>query len=114
MSFGKMRTEISIYKRFTDIDKEGFKKEAEAPIAVMRGYREDRHGNESWRNRAAYSSATTLFRFRSIPGLKITPELYIYSEGDDFNIISVENVRNRGMYIEALCERVTPNGKGDL
>lgn len=110
MSFGKMRSEITIYKRFCDIDAEGFSKDAQAPIAVVRGYREDRHGNEAWRNRASYSTATTLFRFRSIPGLKITPEHYIYCEGDDYNIFSVENIKSKGMYVEVLCERVKANG----
>ena len=110
MSFGKMRSEITIYKRFSDIDAEGFPREVQAPIAVVRGYREDRHGNEAWRNRASYSTATTLFRFRSIPGLKITPDFYIYCEGDDYNIFSVENIKSKGMYVEVLCERVKANG----
>ena len=110
MSYGKMRSRILFCKKFTDKDADGFAREAEAPVAEVRAYREDRHGTESWRNRAAFTTAATLFRFRNVPGLRITADLCVVCDGEEFDIFSVEDVRGRGMYTEILCERVKPNG----
>lgn len=53
-------------------DSEGFSSKRETVLAFIRVYREGRHGSERWANLAAFSEATDLFRFRTIPDLKIT------------------------------------------
>ena len=51
-------------------------------------------------------TATVLFRFRVIPGLKIVSSLCIACSGERFKILSEEDVRGRGMYVEVLAEHI--------
>ncbi|MEF9972181.1 MAG: head-tail adaptor protein [Oscillospiraceae bacterium] len=112
MSFGKMNTLIDIVQSQTTKDSEGFSIESGVVVASVRAYREGRHGNEKWANRAAFSEATDLFRFRCIPGMKITTAMVIVCDDEHFEITSVENVKGRGMYIEVLAKAVN-NGVPD-
>ena len=89
-------------------DTEGFISAGDTVLANVRAYREDRHGNERWANMAAFSTATSLFRFRAIPGLTVDASLFIVCENERFRVLSVENIRGRGMYIEVLAERLEP------
>ncbi len=54
---------------------------------------------------AAFSEATALFRFRKIPGVEITTALYIACDSERYRIVSAEDVRGRGMYVEVLAEK---------
>lgn len=112
MGFGKMDTFIDIVRVKRDTDSEGFKKDTEEILASVRAYREGRHGSEKWANRAAFSSATDLFRFRVIPGLKVTTDMAVVCGAGRFQISSVEDVKGRGMYLEVLAEEVKASGKG--
>jgi hypothetical protein len=108
MSFGKMNAFIDIIETIPKKDAAGFVTSVDEIITSVRAYREDRHGNKSWANRAAFSTATVLFRFRVIPGLDIVPSLYMACQGERYRIISTEDVRGRGMYVEVLAERIEP------
>lgn len=110
MSFGKMNTQIHITQIQVTLDDEGFQTESNVVVATVRAYREGRHGSEKWSNRAAFSEATDLFRFRTIPGVKISTDMRLFCEGAVFEITSVEDVKGRGMYIEVLCKEVQPSG----
>ncbi|KGP76471.1 phage head-tail adapter protein [Desulfosporosinus sp. Tol-M] len=110
MSFGKMNTFIDLIRKVTVKDSEGFSVESDEVIASVRAYREGRHGTEIWANRAAFSEATDLFRFRSIPGVTVTTTMLIACEDGRFEITSVEDVKGRGMYIEVLAKEVKPSG----
>lgn len=113
MSFGKMNTFIDIVRTQSEIDPEGFRTEKEVILASVRAYREGRHGSERWANRAAFTDATDLFRFRSIPGLPITTDMVVVCTDGRFGITSVEDVKGRGMYVEVLAKEVKPSGKSD-
>ena len=106
MSFGKMNgfADIVITKRIKD--SEGFTTTADEILASVRVYREGRHGSERWANLAAFSEATDLFRFRSIPGLAVTTDHILVCEDGRFEITSVEDVKGRGMYTEVLAKKV--------
>ena len=106
MSFGKMNVRISIAEETILKDAEGFATKTDNILASLRAYREGRHGSQKWVNRAAFSEATDLFRFRTIPGLTVTTEHVILCDGERYEITSVEDVKGRGMYIEALAERI--------
>ena len=106
MSFGKMNRPACIAALHTVKDAEGFPSQEETVLASLRVYREGRHGNEKWANLASFSEATDLFRCRVIPGLMITTEHYLLCDGDRFNILSVEDVKGRGMYLEILAKKV--------
>lgn len=113
MSFGKMNgfADIIITKKVKD--REGFTTTADEVLASVRVYREGRHGSQRWANLAAFSEATDLFRFRSIPGLGITTDHIIVTDGERFEVISVEDVKGRGMYTEVLVKKVVATvGKG--
>ena len=110
MSFGKMNTQIQITQKRVTLDDEGFQTESDIVVATVRAYREGRHGSEKWANRAAFSEATDLFRFRTIPGVRISTDMRLFCDGTVFEITSVEDVKGRGMYIEVLAKEVKPSG----
>lgn len=110
MSFGKMNKTIEITQKQVVTDSEGFQSETDVVVAKVRAYREGRHGSEKWANRAVFSEATDLFRFRTIPDLNITTDMRILCDNSVFEITSVEDVKGRGMYIEVLCKEVEPSG----
>ena len=110
MSFGKMNTFIDLVEKQTVRDSEGFSTETDIVLTSVRAYREGRHGNEKWANRAQFSEATDLFRFRCIPSITVTTAMVVINDGGRFEITSVENVKGRGMYIEVLAKEVKPSG----
>lgn len=110
MSFGKMNTSIDIITTASVRDAEGFASTGDTILASIRAYKEERHGNERWANRAQFSNATALFRFRTIPEIPITTELVIVCGDGRYNITSVEDVSGRGMYVEVLAEKVNAGG----
>lgn len=106
MSFGSMNRRAEIRHKSTVRDEEGFPVDRDELIAKVRCYREGRHGSYRWANLAAFSDATDRFVWRQIPGIKFDISQYIVCEGDKFVITSVENIRGRGMYVEALARKV--------
>ena len=105
MAFGKMNSFIDIVTTAPIKDAEGFVTTGDTVLASVRAYKEERHGTEKWANMAAFSTATALFRFRKIPGVDVDATLYIVCAGSRYRIVSAEDVRGRGMYVECLCEK---------
>jgi len=108
---GGMRHFIEIISTEPDKDSQGFGMKSDCVIAKVRAYKESRHGNEKWRNRAAFTTANTLFRFRRIPNITVTTAMQIHCDGEKYNIISTEDVHGRKMYVEILCETVNPSAR---
>jgi head-tail adaptor len=106
MSFGKMNAKIDIVSQTPTTDNEGYTTMNDTVLKTVNAYKEDRHGNKVWQNRAAFSEATCLFRFRAIPGLTLTLEHIIMHDGIRYRIESVENVRSRNMYYEVMAIKV--------
>lgn len=104
-----MNTFIDIISTIPIKDEEGFATKGDNILASVRAYKEDRHGSERWTNMASFSSATSMFRFRKISELKVTTEMVIVCEDCRYQILSVEDVRDRGMYIEVLTEKLEPS-----
>ena len=105
-----MNTFIDIIEKVNIKDSEGFSIETDNILASVRAYREGRHGNEKWANRATFSEATDLFRFRFIPDVTVTTAMVIVCEDGRFEITLVEDVKGRGMYTEVLAKEVKPGG----
>ena len=101
-----MNVRISIAEETVNKDAEGFATKTDIILASLHAYREGRHGSQKWVNRAAFSEATDLFRFRTIPGLTVTTEHVILCDGERYEITSVEDMKGRGMYLEALAKRI--------
>ena len=106
MSYGKMNIRISIVEETVAKDPDGFATKTDIILASPHAYREGRHGSQKWVNRAAFSEATDLFRFRTIPGLTVTTERVILCDGERFEITSVEDVKGRKMYVEVLAKKM--------
>ena len=103
-----MNTLVDIIQTETGKDSEGFAQMNSTTLASVRAYKEDRHGNEAWANRAAFSTATALFRFRRIPGVDVDPSLSLGCADGRYRILSVEDVRGKGMYVECLADKTEP------
>jgi head-tail adaptor len=110
MSYGKMKQIAQIVLPGGAIDSEGFRTTQDTVVANIRAYREGRHGSEKWANRALFSEATDLFRFRHIPGVTISTKMVIVCGEERFNITSVEDIRGRNMYIDCLAKKVVSSG----
>lgn len=109
MSYGKMSTLVDIVKPTITTDEDGFRSTTDEVLATVRAYREGRHGSERWANRAAFTDATDLFRFRVIPKLTIGTDMALVCGAERFEITSVEDVKGRGMYVEVLTRKVAPS-----
>ena len=101
-----MNALIDIVLPSTVKDDEGFSIQGDSVLASVRAYREGRHGTQKWANRAAFSEATDLFRFRTIPGLSVTTAMAIVCDNERYDITSVEDVSGRSMYVEVLAIKV--------
>jgi len=108
VSYGKMRDPITILRVHHEKDADGIATPRDEVLARVRAYHEQRHGNIKWANRAAFSEATALFRFRVIPGVAMEPLYIIVCGLKRFEILSVEVLGSR--YIEVLCREVEPRG----
>lgn len=106
MSFGKMNKIAEILGNERVKDSEGFSTSVEKVLATVRAYKEGRHGSQRWANLATFSEATDLFRFRCIPGLVLTTDHVISYQNERYDVVSVEDVKGRGMYIEVLAKKV--------
>ena len=114
MSYGKMNSFIDIITTAPARDAEGFVSTGDNILASVRAYKEDRRGTGKWvkwANMTAFSTATTLFRFRFLPGIEVTTSLFIVCAGGRYRILNVENVRERGMYLETLAEKIEATGR---
>jgi len=110
MSFGKLNRFIEIVTATTAKDAEGFSTPGDIVLANVRAYFEPKNSTEKWRNNAVFAEANALFRFRSIPGVVIDTTMFIICGSERYNIISVEDVRGRGMYKEVLGKAVSGSG----
>ena len=110
MSFGKMNKFIDIVVMRKAKDAEGFATTVYDVVASTRAYREGRHASARWANRAAFTDATDLFRFRKQPDFRPRTDMFIEYKGERFEILSIENIKGRGMYIEILARQVKPSG----
>jgi len=114
LSFGKMNAFIKIVHTVQNMDAAGFAQSVDEPVAEVRAYREYRHGTKKWANRAAFSTASVMFRFRVIPGVTVTDKMGIVSGDERYRIISAEDVRGRGLYVEVLADRINPSKQGGV
>jgi len=110
MGFGKMNCFIEIVAVNPTRDGAGFATGGDTVLASVRAYKEDKRGTEKWANLASFSEASSLFRFRKMPGLEVTPEMVIVCAEGRHSILSVLDVRGRGMYLEVLAKKVIAGG----
>lgn len=111
MTIGMMNKPAQICTLTTTVDSEGFSSQTQTVVANIRVYIENKNASERWANLSSISEVTDLFRFRKIPNITLTPSHFIVYNNIRYNILSVENIKGRGMYLEVLAKRVdTSNG----
>jgi len=111
LSFGKLANSfIEIVSTTTTKDAEGFAVNGDTVLANIWAYFEPKNSTERWRNNAVFAEASALFRLRKIPGLTIDSTMVIICDGQRYGILSVEDVRGRGMYIEVIAKSVSGSG----
>lgn len=108
MSFGLMRHQIQIYTPGHATDTAGFHTDTPILKATVRAAVEHRHATSAWVNRAAFTKATTMFRFRLHPKWQVDERDLIEFEGRTFFIDSVEIIGSR--YVEVLAHHTSPEG----
>ena len=111
MGIGRMQTMITIVSKTVLKDAEGFGTETTSTVLNARAYREHRHGSAAWRNRASFVDATDLFVIRAPRSIHVKTNMAIVCNGMVYQILNVENVKERGMYLEILASEVVPSGK---
>ena len=103
MSIGDLNTPIQILRLRFGRDRDGFPTESEELVACVRAKAEMRNATEKWNGRAVLRDASAVFTFRRIPHIEITTDMVIVCGADRYNIISVENVRNRNLYTQVVA-----------
>jgi hypothetical protein len=109
MSYGKMNTLIDIITAEPAKDADGFVTNGDRILASVRAYKETRNTSARWERiigSAAFTSVTAMFRFRKIPKLTVTTSHFLSDGEGRYNIVSAEDVRGRGMYVECLCQKL--------
>jgi head-tail adaptor len=108
----KLNTNISIITTEPTKDAEGFVTHGDTILTTVRAYFEPKNSTEKWRGSSLFSEADAIFRFRVIPGLEVTPQMVIGSGAGRYEIVSTENVRQRGMYIEVIAKKTEGSANG--
>lgn len=109
MSYGKMNTFIDVISTEPVKDPEGFVTKGDRVLTSVRAYKEVRNTTAKWERilgSAAFSNVNTIFRFRKIPGITVSTSHFLSDATGRYNIVSVENVKGRGMYVEVLAEKL--------
>ena len=104
-----MNTPIDIISTEPVKDAEGFVTTGDHILASVKAYKEVRNTTAKWERiigNAAFSSVTAIFRFRKIPDLTVTTSHFISEADGRYNVVSAEDVRGRGMYVEVLAEKL--------
>jgi SPP1 family predicted phage head-tail adaptor len=102
----KLNTFINIISTISAKDAEGFVTHGDTVVASVRAYFEPKNSTERWSNMAQFSEANALFRFRKLSDATVTASMAITCESGRYEILSVEDVKQRGMYLEILARKV--------
>ena len=101
----KLNTFCDIISTESTKDAEGFATKDDTVIASIRAYFEPKNSTVKWANMAQFSEANALFRFRKLPDVSITPSMIISCDTGRYKILSVEDVKQRGMWMEVLAQK---------
>jgi len=108
---------MSVLNSFIDIistepfkDSEGFVTHGDNVVASVRAYHEPKNSTQKWLNIANFITANALFKFRKITHLTVTNSMLISCTHGRFKILLVEDVKQRGMYISVLAEKIEGSG----
>jgi len=101
---GEFRTRVTLKQRTVTKDAGGFQKEALVTVATVWAKWVGVHGLEAWAANAnnALRAATVTIRYRDD-----IDETWVASEGgDDYEIISIDDLQNRHDYLELKVQLI--------
>jgi SPP1 family predicted phage head-tail adaptor len=102
---GELRTQITLKQRSVTAASGGFKiAVAGDTIATVWSKWENAHGPDVWAAQSvgAVAPATVTIRYRS----DVDPSCYVQRGSELYEIISMDNIRNRNEYIEMKVKQV--------
>ncbi len=101
---GELRTRITIERRDVDADAGGFPQADWKPVAQVWAKWVNVHGAEVWTASAvqAMAAATVLIRYRQ----DVDQTCSLVKAGQRFEIVSVDNLRERGEYLELKVQQM--------
>ena len=103
-------TIISIISTAPTKDHEGFVSRDDVIIADIRAYKEIKSATEKAMNMAQYATSTVLFQFRRIPKVEVNTANIISDADGRYNIISVDTISSRGLYVSCVAEKIEGSG----
>ncbi len=106
LRIGRLTAMLTILRKTRDTDDEGFSDQTLTAVATVPCYRERRSASLSRTNDATFSEATDLFQFRVVSGVTFSTDYVIECGGERFTPLSVEDIKGRGVYIEAFARKV--------
>lgn len=103
---GELRTRITLKRRSVSIETGGFQTPVLTTIAVVWAKWTNAHGQEAWLASSiqAEMPATVLIRFRT----DVDQTCVVVKGSTTFEIISLDNIGERGEYIELKVKRLVP------
>jgi head-tail adaptor len=110
MSYGKMNQPIQIISTAPTKDPDGFVTKGDVAVASVRAYFEVKNSTEKWSNLSQFAEATALFRIRVIPDVEVNTTHIILHNNIKYEILSVENIKSRNMYLEIIAKAVVGSG----
>jgi SPP1 family predicted phage head-tail adaptor len=95
---GEFRTEVTLKRRSATVDPGGFQKQSLTTIAIAWAKWVGVHGSEAWAANSsnALRAATVTIRYRP----DIDETCVISVDGDDYDIVSMDDLQHRHEYIE--------------
>jgi len=110
VAFMKTNTKINIISTAPTKDSEGFVTKGDTVLASVRAYKEIKSATEKSVNMSAFSTETVSFKFRRIPKLQVGTTNIIVESENRYNILSVDTLSSRGMYVSVVAEAVSSSG----
>ena len=104
MSIGKLNVAVELVEAISAKDKSGFVCYGDKMLAKFKACFEIVRMNEKWAAYKQIFEADAKFKFRVIPGIKVSNDMLLICEHGRFEITSVETIKN--MYIEVLAKEV--------
>lgn len=103
---GELRTRVSLQRRVTTINASGFPVPDWEEVASAWARWINLHGSEAWtaESQGIQEGATVLLRYRA----DIDESWVVVKGGKRFEIISLDNIQERGEYIELKVKRMAP------
>lgn len=103
---GELDTQVTIQTRTNTTQTGGYKKPAWANLATVWAKWRNVHGTEAWQAASigAEGAATVLIRYRT----GIDETCAVLKGSERFEIISLDNVQERGEYLEMKVRRMRP------